>query len=207
VSRISLGRIGEVESCAEGGEWAKYAFAQIHQDEDRQRWGSLALESIMALDVSAALRDWTKITGLGAVLIDDLALCYHAKPRTQGIFFLFKAPADMPDTVAGFTRIRVDGFEHKKIHVELKVVVPASADFPQNVVDRVFDTAVEGDGVRIADRLGPGRSEVVQCPFAGKADIVALIKTGKVDLTDSLLYPEQLRAFDELIEIAKTESD
>jgi hypothetical protein len=40
-----------------------------------------------------------------------------------------------------------------------------------------------------------------------KAHIVALIKTGKVDLTDFLLGPERMGASDELIETAKTESD
>jgi hypothetical protein len=43
-----------------------------------------------------------KTVGHSAVLIDDLAVCYHAKPRmTRGICFWFKDLADIPDTVAG----------------------------------------------------------------------------------------------------------
>jgi hypothetical protein len=73
---------------------------------------------------------------------------------TQGVCFLFKAPADIPDTVLGFTRIRPDVFEHKKTRVEVEAVAPTSINVPENVIDRVFDTAVLSDGVRIATASG-----------------------------------------------------
>jgi hypothetical protein len=56
------------------------------------------------------------MAGLSPVLIGDLALCYTARPRmTQGISFLFKEPADIPDTVVGFTRIRPLAFSTTRL--------------------------------------------------------------------------------------------
>jgi hypothetical protein len=61
-----------------------------------------------------------------AVLIDDLALYFHAWPRmTQAICFLVEEPVDIPNTVAGFTRIRPDAFEHSRTHVEVEAIVAA----------------------------------------------------------------------------------
>jgi hypothetical protein len=167
------------------------------------------VESIMAPAVIAALQDWTKRTSLNAVLIDDLALCYHAKPRmTQGICFLFKTPDDIPDTIAGFTRIRSNTFRHNKTGVDVEAVTPASINAPMDVVDRVFATATESDGVRIATASGLVALKLcrVRLKMRDRADIVDLVKTGKVDLTDFRLGPDRLRAFEELVQAAKTES-
>ncbi|MGO8914916.1 MAG: hypothetical protein ACLQJR_03300 [Stellaceae bacterium] len=169
--------------------------------------GSRSLvESIMAPEVICVLGDWMKSTSFDAVLIGDLALCYHAKPRmTDDISFLVRKPSDIPQTAGSFKPAGPGAFRHNKTGIEVEVIT--SINVPQNVIDRVFDTAVVNCGVKIANASGLVALKLFRSSMQDRADIVALIKTSRVALTDFPLGSDRLSMFDELAAQANAESD
>ena len=110
-------------------------------------------------EVQEALLKWIKTkTGPVApgVLIGGLAMSFYAKPRyTQDVDLLFLSSADIPMYVEGFKRTRPGAFHDKSSHAEIEVDSAKSFDsLPQQVAEKVFETAVVYSGIRVASREG-----------------------------------------------------
>jgi hypothetical protein len=173
------------------------------------------IESIMSPEVIVAPRDWVRSTKSPAtgeaagVVIGRLGLSYHCKPSyTQDIDLLCLNPAAIPYAVRGFTRTATGEFRHDRTQVEMHVAIPLSIGVPNEIAEQVIRTANRSNGIRVATAsalvamklFGPRRVQ-------DEADVVALIKTGQVDLSGWPLPPERVSAYEGLIEMAKSDPD
>lgn len=162
-------------------------------------------ESTLVPELIAALRDWSKAQ-LDCVLIGGLGLSYHIRPReTQDIDFLFLSDAVIPKAVPGFKRIRPHAFQHDATHVEIELVTPESVNMPLVVVQQVANEAAESDGIRVATVSGLVALKLHRRSAQDRADIIALIKTGHVDLGPFTIGVKERQAYDALVEEASTD--
>lgn len=139
-------------------------------------------ESVLPNEVLAALRDWgSQVTE--PVLIGGVALSFYVRPRfTDDLDYLFLSEEAVPETVAGFKKVRDHSFLHNKTHVEVEVLTPEFLGIDPAIVRMVHDTATVSDGVKVASPEGLIVLKVQRNMMQDKADIVALLKTAKVDL-------------------------
>ena len=160
----------------------------------------------MVPEVSHALMAWIKAklpANESGVLIGGLAMSFYARPReTTDVDLLFLRKSDIPEQVAGFKRYRPGAFRENTTHVDIEVTTPDSFDLPQAVVDKVFDTAILHDGIRVASReamvvLKLYGADTPRREFKDLADIVAILEVQPVNLSawTSLLKPHHLSKF------------
>jgi hypothetical protein len=163
-------------------------------------------ESTMMPASISALRDWSQVRAAG-VLIGGLALSYHARPRmTQDLDFLFLSASDVPDQVPGFGRDGPNAFRHDGTHVEVKIVTSDLIGVPRTVVEKVIDTATESDGIHVATAAGLIALKLYRLSMQDKADIVALIKSGRASgLPEFLLPADKTADFEGLVDAARTD--
>jgi len=155
-------------------------------------------ESVMMPEIVIALRDWSQARADG-VLIGALGLSYYARPRmTQDVDFLFLHDGDVPVSVPGFTWIGDHAFQHDGTQVKIDVITTKVAHIPPKIIQQVIDSAVESDGVKIASASGLIALKLHRLSMQDKADIIALIKTGTVNVDGFALPPETLRALEVL---------
>jgi hypothetical protein len=134
-----------------------------------------------------------------------LGLSYHCKLRyTQDIDFLFLEPSDVPDAVGGFSRIG-SGFQHDRTHIAVDIFTPSSINIPRDVAEQVMRTVALSDNIRVASASGLVVLKLFRSSMRDRADIVALLKTGHVDLSGWPLPPEMLPSFEALVEVARTD--
>ncbi len=113
-------------------------------------------------EVQHTLLAWVKAkTGSHApgVLIGGLALSFYVKPReTTDVDLLFLSPADVPGPreVPGFRRHRPSAFQENQTHIEVEVTTVASfnGNLPPAVAQKVFATAVNHSGMKVASLEG-----------------------------------------------------
>jgi hypothetical protein len=164
------------------------------------------LESTMSPEVVAAVRHWARACRAHAVLIGGLALSFHVKPRmTQDVDVLFARSSDIPNEVDGFQRLHAGGFQDRRTGVKVDVFTPETINVPSDVVERVFRTAVQSDGMRIASPSGLVALKLFRLRMQDKADIVELIKAANVSLEGFPLSDDQLHAYGELVKQAEVE--
>jgi hypothetical protein len=155
-------------------------------------------ESVMMSEIIVALRDWSKAQA-GGVLIGALGLSYYARPRmTQDIDFLFLHDEDVPVSVKKFTRTGDHAFQHDATHVEINLMTTERVNAPLEVVQRVIEAATESDGIKIASASGLAALKLFRLSMQDKADLAALVKTGRVNVNGFALPPEKLQAFEVL---------
>ena len=119
------------------------------------------------------------------MLIGGLALSFHVKPRAvQEVEFLFLRADTVPDRVLGFEPVRPGAFLHTGTAVEVKIVVPETAGQPTALFEKVVEAEVESDRMRVASALGLAALLLRRADLQDKADVVALIKTGRVAVSD-----------------------
>lgn len=163
------------------------------------------IESIMLPQVIETLRDWAR-AGHGGVLIGTAALSFHVRPRmTQELEFLFPCDRGLPDAVSGFERIGPTLFRHRETGVEVHVVTPAALGVPREIAEKVARTVLTSDGVRVASESGLVALKLFRRSRQDEADIIALIKTGRVDVSGFPLSAEEMSRFRELVEAAATD--
>lgn len=105
----------------------------------------------MIPEVGEALAKWLRAASPSGVLIGGLAVSYYVRPRsTTDVDMLFLSELDIPEEVAGFKHHRKGAFEEKKHQVEIETVTPLSIGLPQQVADRVVQTAELVNGLKIA---------------------------------------------------------
>ncbi len=162
-------------------------------------------ESIMMPELISALRDWTEAAG-GGVLVGTAALSFHVRPRmSHDIDFLFIDDADIPTAIPGFSRISPVRLRHNRTGVEVTVVTPDAIQIPLEVAEEVDRMAIVSDGVRVVSESGLVALKLFRRSRQDEADIVASVKTDRVDLSTFPLSAERMAAFRELVEAAKTD--
>lgn len=162
-------------------------------------------ESVMLPEVIMALKDWAKVNA-GGVLIGGVGLSYHIRPRmTQDLDFLFMNFGDIPEQVPGFKRHRQHAFQHNKTHVEVEVVAPENINVPREIAAAVFETSMFTNNLRVASESGLVALKLFRLSRQDEADIIALVKTGRVDLSPFPLSVDKIRAFQELNALAATD--
>lgn len=165
------------------------------------------MESIMIPEVQKAFDDWIKRVPKGYfVLIGGLALSFHGIVRsTEDVDCLYKSNFDLPEEVVGFNHHRTSAFEHKRTGVEIETVYPEL--FPRiskTLVQNVFDTAIDHNGVLIASKSGivALKAQAMRTGAKGardRSDIMELLELGDIDVSDydisedAIAYIEHLR--------------
>jgi len=171
--------------------------------------GSRSLfESVMVPELASVLQDWQTYVPNG-VLIGGMGLSFHVKPRmTQDLDFLFLSDTEIPDQVSGFKRTRGHAFQHNKTHVEIEILTPEFIKVPRPVVEQIIKSATVSDGIKIASAAGMVASKLFRLSLQDKADIVALINSGRVSGLDEFhLPPEKMAIFKELEIVANSERE
>jgi len=163
-------------------------------------------------EVQTALLSWIKAQGSkpSGVLIGGLALSFYSRPRaTTDVDLLFLNNDDIPDQVEGFKRTRKGAFEEKKHHVEIEVTTSHSfRNLPQGIVQKVFDTAVVHDGIRVASREGLIALKLISAETHRRrlqdlADVVSLVSDVVVDMKNWPLSNSQKSDLQSCIEMTK----
>ncbi|MCB4825352.1 hypothetical protein [Roseicella aerolata] len=161
---------------------------------------------IMVPQVAAAVRAWVEAGG-GGVLIGDCALTHHARPRvTQDTTFLFLRAEELPTVIRGFDRIGAHVFRHRATGEEVRAVTPDAVRVPMDLAERVVATAIHVDGMAIATGSGLAAVLLFRRDAQARADVVALVKAGRVELGGFALPPDKLDAFAALALAAERET-
>jgi len=156
-------------------------------------------ESVMSPHVLKALNDWSRAGVQNCVLIGGLALSYHGKARyTEDGDFLFLSPGDFPDEVRGFKRTRPHCFRHNDTHVEIEILDPEFLKMDPVQAKKIFDTAIESDGLKVASREGLVVSKLGRFNRRDQGDIEHLVELpGSVDFGDWSLTDDQKKKLSE----------
>jgi hypothetical protein len=161
--------------------------------------------SIMRPEVISALRDWRR-PGVGGALIGEVALGFHVRPRMAlELEFLFVDDTAIPDAVSGFDRLDPVLFRHAGTDVEVHIITPAALGVPTEIAEEIARTAIMSDGVRVASESGLVALKPFRHSRQDEADIIALIKTGRVDISSFPLSAEKMSAVRDLDETAATD--
>jgi hypothetical protein len=114
------------------------------------------LNSALVADVGSTLIRWASTTkGMHGVLIGRLALAFYSRPRmTTEIHMLFISHDDIPTTVDGFDKHSTSAFKDKSTNIEIELVSATTINIPPEVVAKVFETARNIEGMRVASREG-----------------------------------------------------
>jgi hypothetical protein len=141
------------------------------------------------------------------VIIGGIALAYHHIPRyTQDLDVLYLHKDNIPKEVEGFKRTRSGAYEHKKTGVEVELVTSEFVNVPHNIIEKVFDTAIQLDNLKIASKSGlialkliaiPSRSSKAKS-LQDKVDIMNLIESGDVDVSEFPLPEDALERFEQI---------
>lgn len=159
------------------------------------------LESIVAPEVTAALRDWIGSAEIPGTLIGGLALSFYVRPRqTMDVDVVYATEDNIPDQIPGFKKVRPHTFQHNKTHVEVEVLSPEFLNVPPQIISRVVATAVKSSGMWIASKAGLVAMKLQRGNRQDQADIEQLIQSGGVDLTmfQEWLTPEQMKLYNEI---------
>lgn len=175
----------------------------IEKMNDTNKGNRSLYESVFSQEVLSALTDWNRYCIENeSVLIGGLALSFYVKPRmTFDIDLLFLHKKDIPTAVNRFKRHRIGAFQHDKTHVEVEVLTPETINTEHYIVNKVFETAVDIDGFRIASPNGIIALKLGRFSYQDRADIFALKSylkenDAEVDLSIFNLNEELLNRFE-----------
>ena len=87
----------------------------------------------------------------------------------------------------------------------MDIFTPSSINIPRDVAEQVIGTVTLSDNIRVASASGLVALKLFRSSMQARADIVALIKTGHVDLSEWPLSPEMLAGYEALVEAARTD--
>lgn len=150
-------------------------------------------------EVQVALLAWSKL-GIKSVLIGGLALSLYAKPRmTEDVDLLFLHDEDVPNAVPGFKQKSPHTLQEDVTHVMLECVTSRTVPIPQELVERVFKTAIMSEGMLVASREGLIALKLYGADLPKRrlndlADIARIV-TPEADMSGWDLSPDHLSAF------------
>ncbi len=171
--------------------------SKMNQSNDGTR---TLFESIVAYEVLKALENWASLKLENYVLIGGLALSFYVKPRmTQDIDMLFLTKEDIPKVLPNFKRTRPGAFQHNNTHVEVEVVVPQSINVDIKIVQKVFETSVISNDVRVASPSGIIALKLFRFSRQDQADIESLIlECDDIDLSPFDLPERELERYNSI---------
>jgi hypothetical protein len=170
-------------------------------------------ESVIYPEVIKALDDWKRFGPDNCVLIGGLALSYYVKPRpTEDIDLIFLSEEDVPKEVYRFKKNRKHSFEHTSTGVEIETLTPEHLKRTRGMFKKVFDTAIESDGIKVASPLSIIALKLGRFNLYDRADIVKLIKHCRVrnieiDFTGYDLTPDEINRFNTVTDEDDTHND
>lgn len=119
-------------------------------------------ESALSQEVAATLMEWSVTMPPSGILVGDVALSFYFKPRfTEDCVFLYLPAANMPLN-------KVPGVE---------VITPELVGMSSELAQKIYDTSVLTDNLRIASRAGLIATKLLRFSLQGRADIDALLHT------------------------------
>lgn len=140
-------------------------------------------ESVIMPEVELALKNWIENNNSNCVLIGGLALSFYVKPRTTtDVDILFLSYKNIPEKVDKFKKHRNLAFQHNLTHVEVETVTPESINVPIEVVEKVFETAILSNNIKIASPSGLIALKLFRFNRQDQADIENLIINTNIDL-------------------------
>ena len=148
------------------------------------------IESAMVPELATAIRDWSRAHVADCVLIGGLALSFHGRARmTSDCDFLFLSAQSIPAEVPGFKRLRIHAFRHNATHVEFEVLDPEFLKMEPDLAYRIWSSADEVDGIRVASRIGLIASKLGRFSRQDQADIEHLLE-GQDDASLEAIFEE-----------------
>ena len=118
------------------------------------------------------------------VLIGELAVSYHAKPRyTTDAELLFATETDLPVRVVGFTRVDERSFQHDESKVVIAMFSPASLELDGELLRKIFATSVKHAGLFIASPEGLIALKLLRQSYSDLASIAALLVRRTIDMS------------------------
>jgi len=152
-------------------------------------------QAALVPEVAHALLQWANLRLNGShapgVPIGGLALSFDTKPlETTDMDILFLSDEDIPTDTPGFKRVRKGALQESKTHVEIETCSASSINLPECVVRKVFDTAHEHGGLRVASReamivLKLWGADTLRREYGDLNDVVSLRTVSPaVDVTD-----------------------
>jgi hypothetical protein len=97
---------------------------------------------------------------------------------------LFLTDDSIPKEVSGFKRTRPSAFQHNKTHVEIELVTSLLIGISQELTQKVFDTAMISDNVKIASPSALVALKLHRFNRQDQADIEELMNHYNIDLQD-----------------------
>ncbi len=94
-------------------------------------------------------------------------------------------------------------FRHRPTRIEVRAFTPDRARAPLATAEKVVATATMSDGIAVASPSGLVALRLFRLSLQAKADIVALIKTGRVELNGFSLPEDKLAEYAELVIAAR----
>lgn len=161
----------------------------------RHPFSCTLIESIMSSEVKDAFDEWINNTDTGDfVVIGGMAVGYYTRPRmTQDVDVLYQNSETIPSSVNGFKKHRGHAFEHKKTGIEIETLDPDYIKQPYDLVQKVFDTSVTIDGVRLPSATGLVALKIKRHNFQDIADIDSIASIHRIDLTGWPIDVDDLR--------------
>ena len=158
------------------------------------------VESIVVPEVGIALRDWLKkVPNDKYVLIGGNVVGFYTRPRaTMDVDVLFKGNV-VPNDVVGFKKIRPHAFQHNDTHVEVETLTAGSINIDPRLVDKVFETAVEINGVYIPSPTGLVALKIVRGFLKDLADVEAVMEKHEIDLSGWNIPVDKLKRAEEAL--------
>lgn len=159
--------------------------------------------AVVVPELITVIKNWIGSTTGPGVLIGDLALSFYVKPRhTICVDVLYTTDQEIPVYVRRFTRIGNYSFQHNETHVEVKVLNVKFLGIPKGLVEKVVETAVESNGIKIASKSGIVALKLQRARRQDQADIEQLIESGGVDLApfEPWLTLDQIKMYNSIKE-------
>ena len=170
--------------------------SKFHHANDGTR---TLFESIAYPEVQYTLNDWKDLEVDKCVLIGGIALSYYVKPRTtEDIDLLFLSEDDIPEPLVGFKRTRKGAFQHNKYQVEVVVVTPSFINMRMDMAQKIFNTSVISDGMRVASPSGLIASKLGRFNRQDQADIDNLLSSQVIDMSVFNLTKVEIERFNSI---------
>jgi len=166
---------------------------QSHNDGTRR-----LVESIMAPEVIRALADLKESYPKHKyVLIGGMAFSFYGKPRyTEDIDILISE--EKPAFLLNFKNTRLHAYQHNSTHVEVEVLDADYLKISDDLVQKIFDTSIEEDGLLIASPSGIIALKLQRFNKYDQGDIEFLKNTFDIDLSIFNLSDDLLKKYDSI---------
>ena len=161
-------------------------------------------ESIIPNEVYTTLKDWKDNNKSDCVLIGALALSYYIRPRyTEDMDLIFLSPNDIPTHVNKFRKNRPHSFEHIQTNVEIEVLYSEFLKIPQEQVEKIFETAIVSDGIKVASPVGIIALKLNRLSASDESDIINISKycienSIEINLKDFFVTDENIEKYNNL---------